>query len=589
MFKKSQLYIGLFVICSGLSGVSINALADGGGSLAAKKMLAASTAQGQLGAIDVNPYGNAPLTAVIDLAGKHITDVEVTVHGKGENGVNINYPVDSETLQTHDGVPLFGLYANYRNNITVSYKLDGKKIVEKYKLQTGGISTKYNELMVRPFPEVEPITVAKGFEDRLYWINSQTSNRYHKDIKWANGGSLDWNYQSVNYITDTNGDIRWILDDSSFTDDQNIMGRGFIMGVHQVSNGEIIFGKGQKYYRMDLLGRMIKSLPLPRGYSDFSHEIREMDNGHYLIRAAKRNYVKPSGEIVTTVRDHILEVDQSGNLVEVWDLNTILDPMRDTLLVALDAGAVCLNVDDTLSGKKVKIEPDMPYGDIPGVGAGRNWAHVNSIDYDEKDDTIIISPRHQATAIKIGRDKKVKWILGAPDGWTGELATKVLQPVDSKGNDISCTLGKCDGDFDWGWTQHTSWLNKEKNTLTVFDNGDGRGFEQPAIPSMKYSRAVEYKINEDDMTVEQVWEYGKERGYDWFSAITSVTNYEADKDTMFIFSASAGLFNKDWTKPVLNEIKYGTDEVMVELQIHNAGPREPSYRALVIKPEKAFH
>lgn len=52
-------------------------------------------------------------------------------------------------------------------------------------------------------------------------------------------------------------------------------------------------------------------------------------------------------------------------------------------------------------------------GDIPGVGTGRNWAHVNAIDYDADDDSIIVSARHQGV-VKIGRDKAVKWILASP-------------------------------------------------------------------------------------------------------------------------------------------------------------------------------
>lgn len=35
---------------------------------------------------------------------------------------------------------------------------------------------------------------------------------------------------------------------------------------------------------------------------------------------------------------------------------------------------------------------------------------------------------------------------------------------------------------------------------------------------MKYSRAVVYKIDQKKMTVEQIWEVGKDLGYDYFSA-----------------------------------------------------------------------
>mgnify|MGYP006191275337 CR=1 FL=1 len=44
---------------------------------------------------------------------------------------------------------------------------------------------------------------------------------------------------------------------------------------------------------------------------------------------------------------------------------------------------------------QVLAEGDLPFGDTPGVGTGRNWAHVNAIDYDADDDSIIVSARRQ--------------------------------------------------------------------------------------------------------------------------------------------------------------------------------------------------
>ena len=64
-----------------------------------------------------------------------------------------------------------------------------------------------------------------------------------------------------------------------------------------------------------------------------------------------------------------------------------------------------------------KLETSDKFGDIVGTGEGRNWAHVNSVDYDPTDDSIIISSRHQSAIIKIGRDKKIKWIFSSPEGW----------------------------------------------------------------------------------------------------------------------------------------------------------------------------
>ncbi|MBM6705349.1 aryl-sulfate sulfotransferase, partial [Sutterella massiliensis] len=104
--------------------------------------------------------------------------------------------------------------------------------------------------------------------------------------------------------------------------------------------------------------------------------------------------------------------------------------------------------------------------------------HVNSVDYDPTDDSIIISSRHQSAIIKIGRDKKVKWILGSPEGWKKGWAEKVLTPVDKDGNKIACSGSVCEGSFDWTWTQHTGWRVDSKSNadviyISAFDNGDG--------------------------------------------------------------------------------------------------------------------
>ena len=67
---------------------------------------------------------------------------------------------------------------------------------------------------------------------------------------------------------------------------------------------------------------------------------------------------------------------------------------------------------------------------------------------------------------------------------------RVEAGTDKDGKPIKCEGSKCEGDFDWTWTQHTAWRINEKSKkgdvyLTVFDNGDGRGMEQPALADMK--------------------------------------------------------------------------------------------------------
>ncbi|CAM3641381.1 aryl-sulfate sulfotransferase N-terminal domain-containing protein [Salmonella bongori] len=48
---------------------------------------------GKLGAVIVDPYGNAPLTALVELDSHMISDVKVTVHGKGEKAFLLLIPL----------------------------------------------------------------------------------------------------------------------------------------------------------------------------------------------------------------------------------------------------------------------------------------------------------------------------------------------------------------------------------------------------------------------------------------------------------------------------------------------------------------
>jgi arylsulfate sulfotransferase len=546
--------------------------------------------QGQLGSVYVNPYENAPLTAVIDLGGKSITNVKVIVPGKGRDGIEIKYPVSDKAVITHNGIPVFGLYPAYTNPVKVSYELDGKKYSETYRIVTSGINFATVDFSERPYPEMEVVKKSNKLKDNLYLINALSAMPNSNEIVWSRGGAAQYNSLPMNIIVDSNGDIRWYMNQVNFSsyDTLNLDQRGNMMGIKQDTNGDLIFGQGLRYYRMDLLGRIKANNRLPRGFIDYSHDIVEMPNGNSLLRVGKRNYLRKDGNVVNSIRDHIIEVDVFGNVVDFWDLSKMLDPRRDDLLRALDQGAVCVEVDESKQGKTEELPINAPFMDIPGVEVGRNWAHVNAIEYDVKDDSLILSVRHQGV-IKIGRDKQVKWILGTPAGWKAAYKDKVLKPVDSKGKYLSCDDKQCDGGFDWPWMQHASNIT-DKGTLVVFDNGDARGLEQPAFADMKYSRGVEYKINEKNMTVEQIWEYGKERGFAWFSPVTSNIRYYSNTNSMMMFGASTGIFDKSKKAiyATFTEVDYGTKDVLLEMVVKMTDKKNMPYRAEKINILKSF-
>ena len=508
-------------------------------------------------------------------------------------------------------MPVFGLYADYQNQVEVTAKKRFKGQVETVKFTytiyagpiTGIPSGAPHEKSLMFKANVKK--VSKKFADRLYFVNNLgTPNAQTMRTIWNNpmGGAMTWQFPPKTVIIDTKGEIRWFLDYRDLWKPEDPYSNGVMMGFHQNPDGCLTFGFGQRYAKYDLMGRKIWNRRLPNAYADFSHALDPAQNGHYFLRVSSADLRRADEKRVHTVRDVIIEVDQNGTVVDEWRLFDILDPYRSDVIKALDQGAVCLNIDPSKSGHTLsaeelaKQEAEGEFGDIAGVGPGRNWAHVNSVDYDPTDDSIIISSRHQSACIKIGRDKKVKWILGSPEGWKGDFTKALLTPVDKNGQKIKCEGSKCEGDFDWTWTQHTAFKIDEKSKgdiiyVSAFDNGDARGMEQPALPDMKYSRAVVYKIDQKKKTVEQVWEFGKERGHELFSAVTSLVEYQPDHDSIVMYSATAGALYDLKTgafasapNPTIMEFRWGETTPAVEIQLKDC----TGYQAWPFSVDKAF-
>ena len=587
--------------------VPATSMAAGGASGAAVKY----AKQGQIGEVITNPYKIAPLTAIIRSGGYALSDVSVRIVPK-PNGSEIKYDVDRSEVLTHGGIPVFGLYPDYVNTVEVSYtrtdlKGEQKKISESYQIYAPPVYTEGNGTVSQKSTmfDTKVVKMDGEFKDRLYLVNNLlVSPPKGSRVVWNNpsGGALEWCFYPQNAIIDATGAVRWYMNVDSIYDMENVYHGGVMMGFQQGADGALTWGYGQRYVKYDIMGREIFNRRLPAGYADFSHSFDQAQNGNYLLRVAANDVKRPDGRNVRTVRDVIVEVTPAGRVVDDWRLWEILDPYRDVVIKSLDQGAVCLNIDPSKAGHTLtaedlaKQETSANFGDFAGTGPGRNWAHVNSVDYDPTDDSIIISSRHQSAIIKIGRDKKVKWILGAPRGWRSPWKEALLTPVDAQGKPLKCGDAECGDAFDWTWTQHTAWRidsKSDKNVIwvSVFDNGDARGMEQPALPEMKYSRAVIYKIDQVKRTVEQVWEYGKERGHNWYSPVTSLTEYQPDKNSVFVYSATAGAdFDlttgamKGLPNPYIDEFRWGEKEPAVEIQLHNT----MGYQAWPFSVKKAF-
>lgn len=290
----------------------------------------------------------------------------------------------------------------------------------------------------------------------------------------ADGGT----FASWPFAFDANGDIRWYLDLSRFDDT--------VFGVEPLANGNLVTAYGRSIYELDLLGRTVREWTIP-GYW-YHHDVIELPNRNLLVAVAKDG--------PPTIDDHIIEIDRAtGVVVNEWDLRQVLDVDRRDFL-----------------------------------GNATDWLHMNAIWYDERDDTIIVSGRNQGIA-KVTRNNELVWILAPHRGWGAagpegdgfDTADFLLIAVDAQGvpytDDIQQGTSAA-ADFDWVWGQHAPMLLPNGNLL-VFDNGVNRNFGSAPL----FSRGVEYTIDEDAMTVRQVWSYGEQRGADYYSSIISDVDY----------------------------------------------------------------
>ena len=262
---------------------------------------------------------------------------------------------------------------------------------------------------------------------------------------------------------DINGEYRWFYYDFEL-----------LASTLYNYNGNIIIPKGSFYegdvllLEINMLGKIISAYYSPFGAH---HDIASISGGNLLVNGNR-------GE---TIEDLIYEIDvENGEIINTLDLKYVLQRTRSV------------------------ASPEYSPWD---------WLHNNAIVYD--DGNIVISGRHQSAVVSLSwPEGRIGWILSDHIGWNQMFHKYLLTPVGDN--------------FEWFYGQHAPIILKgfdsDPDTIDIllFDNGNGR-FDndrelQRAIANNeatapdRYSRMVHYRINERDMTVEQIWQFGKELG-----------------------------------------------------------------------------
>ncbi|MBE5955969.1 MAG: aryl sulfotransferase, partial [Lachnospiraceae bacterium] len=256
------------------------------------------------------------------------------------------------------------------------------------------------------------------------------------------------------------GDVRWHLNIPTVFDIKRAKNGNLLIGSHRLLKIPYYMSG---LYEMTMAGKVIKEYKIPGGYH---HDQFEMEDGNLLVLT----------EDLTseTVEDMCVLVDrETGEILKTWDYKDFLDPAK----VAHS-----------------------------GSWTEEDWFHNNAVWYDKNTDSLTFSARHIDAMCNIDYETgKLNWIIGDPEMWPEEYQKYFFTPVG-------------DGEFDWQYEQHANVITPDGDVM-CFDNGHFRS-KNPAnriLNKDNFSRGVRYKINTDKMEIEQVWQYGKERGQEFYS------------------------------------------------------------------------
>ena len=180
-----------------------------------------------------------------------------------------------------------------------------------------------------------------------------------------------------------------------------------------------------------------------------------------------------------------------------------------------------------------------------------DWAHINSIEYIAKDDSVVISMRNVHTIAKISLEKgELVWILTNPKFYKEtNVEDKVLKP---------------EGDIKWFFQQHAIQIvHDEKNKdgrlhIMLFDNHTANRRPVKWFDKEKKSNIMFFTIDEKNMTVTQD---------KYIPVPLSVTrsNEEYDTKTGKVFAMCANLKPPiDGYNGKIYEIDYNTGEITNE-------------------------
>lgn len=344
----------------------------------------------------------------------------------------------------------------------------------------------------------------------------------NNELYFMTGSSA--NARTIAY--DVNGDVRWYLNKDMGWEIKRLQNGRLILSTERLVKGPY-YSTG--LYEVDLLGKIYTEYTLPGGYH---HDVFERSNGNLIVASDGTDNGRK------TIEDVVVEIDrETGEIIKQIDLSKVWP---------------------TDTGKSI-------------AWTATDWFHNNSVWLDEERNELVVSGRHQdAVAVLDYETDKLKFIIGSSESWSEEMQQYFLRPLGDN--------------FEWQWEQHAAKVLPNGDYL-LFDNGNNKTKNADAqVPGPEsYSRAVIYRVNREAKTIEQIWQYGKERGNRYYSPYISEAEYLGENHFLV---HSGGANFKDGVATNLpaaiaqaNELRSYTTEILGGQAIFEVVTNSNNYRA----------
>lgn len=281
--------------------------------------------------ITLNPYGHAPLTALATAEMPVLGKFSLKVLGQGEEGIPISHDF---TIPSEPVLHSSDDSIQFQIPVLGLYPDHENRVVFTFKSPEGQVRLADTVTISTPTIPLNP--------DVNVVVNNLPAD--YDDLYFVSNLQAGF---------DQRGAVRWI-----YTGNAQYLFRRMENGnLLMTSDENLVSYHNEKFMEITIFGETLREYTVP---NRMHHEVRQMPNGNFLV-ATNSNRYEGNGNDGRWEEGVVVEMNrQTGEVVKEWDFNQILDTNRNR----------------------------------PPGGNPDDLLHINTVYYDETDDSIVISSKH---------------------------------------------------------------------------------------------------------------------------------------------------------------------------------------------------